>query len=60
MGNIRDSAEGRGPSDGPKLGIATGMPEIKPDSVTSPYTRPKKCHANVYTSKRHLSSDLER
>ncbi len=31
MGNIRDSAEGRGPSDEPKLGMATGMPGIKPD-----------------------------
>lgn len=26
MGNIRDSAEGSGPRDGPRLGMATGIP----------------------------------
>lgn len=27
MGSIRDRAEGREPRDGPRLGMATGMPE---------------------------------
>lgn len=37
MGSIRDKAEGREPREGPRLGMATGIPKL-PNQRTGKYT----------------------